>query len=71
VVFPYNLLALKRTAWEGPELRAGKHTIVFDFKEYSTSRPIGPGLGKGGTDVLYVDGRDVAKNSPRTRQELA
>jgi len=29
VVFPYNLLDLKRTAWEGPELRAGKHTIVL------------------------------------------
>ena len=31
-VFLYNLLDLKRTAWEGPELEAGKHTIVFDFK---------------------------------------
>jgi arylsulfatase A-like enzyme len=42
VVFLYNLLDLKRTAWEGPELTAGKHTIVFDFKSD------GPGLGKGG-----------------------
>jgi hypothetical protein len=32
VVFLYNLLDLKRTMWEGPELEAGKHTIVFDFK---------------------------------------
>ena len=32
VVFLYNLLDLKRTTWEGPELEAGKHTIVFDFK---------------------------------------
>ena len=57
VVFLYNLLDLKRTAWEGPELRPGKHTIVFDF------RSDGPGLGKGGTGVLYVDGREVVKNS--------
>jgi arylsulfatase len=57
VVFLYNLLDLKRTAWEGPELAPGKHTIVFDFKSD------GPGLGKGGTGVLYVDGREVAKNS--------
>ena len=28
VVFLYNLLDLKRTTWEGPELAAGKHTIV-------------------------------------------
>jgi len=57
VVFLYNLLDLKRTAWEGPELSAGKHTIVFDFKFD------GPGLGKGGTGVLSVDGKEVAKNS--------
>jgi hypothetical protein len=57
VVFLYNLLDLKRTAWEGPELSAGKHTIVFDFKFD------GPGLGKGGTGVLTVDGKEVAKNS--------
>ena len=31
-MFLYNLLDLKRTTWEGPELGAGKHTIVFDFK---------------------------------------
>jgi arylsulfatase A-like enzyme len=56
-VFLYNLLDLKRTTWEGPELAPGKHTIVFDF------RSDGPGLGKGGTGVLYVDGKEVAKNS--------
>jgi len=53
VVFLYNLLDLKRTIWEGPELSAGKHTIVFDFKLD------GPGLGKGGTGVLSVDGKEV------------
>ncbi len=55
VVFLYNLLDLKRTIWEGPELSAGKHTIVFDFKLD------GPGLGKGGTGVLSVDGKEVDK----------
>ena len=42
VVFLYNLLGLKRIAWEGPELKPGKHTIVFDFKYDGT------GFGKGG-----------------------
>src|SRR4029078_4852565 len=57
VVFLYNLLNLKRTIWEGPELVPGKHTIVFDFKSD------GPGLGKGGTGVLSVDGKEVARKS--------
>ncbi len=56
-VFLYNLLDLKRTAWEGPELGAGKHTIVFDFK------CDGPALGAGGTGVLSVDGKEVARKS--------
>ncbi len=56
-VFLYNLLNLKRTVWAGPELGAGKHTIVFDYK------PDSPGLGKGGTGVLSVDGKEVARNS--------
>jgi arylsulfatase len=57
VVFLYNLLDLKRTIWEGPELEAGKHTIVFDYT------PDGPGLGKGGSGVLSVNGKEVARNS--------
>jgi arylsulfatase A-like enzyme len=56
-VFLYNFLDLKRTTWAGPELSAGKHTIVFDFKSD------GPGLAKGGTGVLLVDGKEVARNS--------
>ena len=55
--FIYNLLNLKRTIWSGPELGAGKHTIVFDFKSD------GPGLGKGGTGVLSVDGKEVDRKS--------
>jgi len=56
-VFLYNLLDMKRTIWDGPELGAGKHTIVFDYKID------GPGLGKGGTGVLYVDGKEVDRKS--------
>ena len=54
-IFLFNLLDLKRTTWAGPELKAGKHTVVFDFKSY------GPGLGKDGTGVLSVDGKEVAR----------
>ncbi len=57
VVFLYNLLDLKRTTWEGPELGAGRHTIVFSYQ------PAEPGLGKGGTGVLSVDGKEVARNT--------
>jgi len=57
-VFTYNLLGLVRFRCEGPDaLPPGKHTIVFDFK-YD-----GPGFGKGGTGVLSVDGKEVAKKS--------
>ena len=55
-VFIYNLLDLKRTTWSGPALNAGKHTIVFDFKSD------GPGLGKGGTGIFSVDGKEVSRN---------
>ena len=62
-VFTYNLLDLKRTRWEGgvgshdvmgDSLSAGKHTIVFDFT-YD-----GPGIAKGGSGVLKVDGKVLA-----------
>jgi len=65
-VFVYNLLDMERFRWEGgvgiedwlgDSLKAGQHTIVFDFK-YD-----GPGPGKGGTGVLSVDGKDVARKS--------
>jgi len=63
-VFVYNLLNLKRYRfeggvgaddWLGKSLKAGKHTIAFDFK-YD-----GPGLGKSGTGTLTVDGKLVSK----------
>src|SRR5689334_2588603 len=61
-VFTYNLLALEKFRWEGPQaLTPGKHTILFDFK-YD-----GPGMGKGGTGVLSVDSKEVAsKTIPHT-----
>ena len=41
----------------GDALKPGKHTIVFDFK-YD-----GPGPGKGGTGVLSVDGKELARKT--------
>ncbi len=57
-VFLYNLLDLERFRWEAPQaLAPGKHTIVFEFT-YD-----GPGVGKGGTGVLGVDGTEVVNQS--------
>ena len=65
-VFVYNMLDLERFRWEGgvgaedwlgSGLKPGKHTIVFDFK-YD-----GPGPGKGGTGVLTVDGKELARKT--------
>ena len=61
-VFTYVQLTTERFRWESPDaLTPGKHTIVFDF-QYD-----GPGFGKGGTGVLSVDGKEVArKTMPHT-----
>jgi arylsulfatase len=68
-VFDYNLLDMERFRWEGgvggligddlfgKALKPGKHTIMFDFK-YN-----GPGPGKGGTGVLSVDGKEMARKT--------
>jgi arylsulfatase A-like enzyme len=54
-VFVYNLLDLARPRIEAPRsLSAGTHTVDFVFT-YN-----GPGLGKGGTAVMKVDGAEVA-----------
>ena len=54
-VFLYNFMDLERFRWEGSDaLSPGKHTIVFDFKSD------GPGMAKGGSGVLKVDGQEVA-----------
>jgi hypothetical protein len=72
-VFLWNLVALERIRWEGADsLAPGKHTLEFDFKyaglgagtlafgNYS-------GLGRSGTGVLKVDGKEVAsKKMERT-----
>ena len=68
-VFVYNLLDLERFRWEGgvggrigkdwfgKALKPGKHTLGFDFK-YD-----GPGPGRGGTGVLSVDGKELARKT--------
>jgi hypothetical protein len=54
-VFTYNFLDLERFQWKGRQtIPAGKHTIEFDFS-YD-----GPGVAKGGTGVLKVDGQQAA-----------
>lgn len=54
-VFNFNMLFLKQYQWAGEEvLTAGKHTIVYDLT-YD-----GPGIGKGGSGELMVDGKVVA-----------
>ena len=54
-VFDYNMLILAQYRWVADQaLTAGKHTIVFDYT-YD-----GPGIAKGGSGVLKVDGQVVA-----------
>jgi hypothetical protein len=53
-VFDYNMLILAQYRGEGQQpLSPGKHTIVYDYT-YD-----GPGIAKGGTGVLKVDGQVV------------
>jgi len=60
-VFTWNLVALERVKWQGKDaLAPGKHTLEFDWK-YD-----GPGLGKGGTGTLKVDG-NVVESHPMPR----
>jgi hypothetical protein len=54
-VFNYNMLTLAQYQWVAPDaLTPGKHTIVFDYT-YD-----GPGIAKGGSGELSVDGAVVA-----------
>jgi hypothetical protein len=65
-VFLWNLVDLKRIRWEAPDaLTPGKHTLEFDFKYDGLG--LGTlafnsisGIGRPGTGVLKVDGKDVA-----------
>jgi hypothetical protein len=53
-VFDYDMMFLAQYRWASKDaLAAGKHTIAYDFT-YD-----GPGIGKGGTGVLKVDGKEV------------
>jgi arylsulfatase len=57
-VFTHNLAGLMRLRWAGTApLTPGKHSVVFDFA-YD-----GPGLGRGGTGRLLVDGVEVANHA--------
>jgi len=57
---------LKRVRWEGPgALTPGKHTLEFDFKYDGLGAGTlafnsMSGIGRGGTGVLKVDGKEVA-----------
>ncbi len=54
-VFNYNMLILAQYQWVGQQaLTPGKHSIVFDYT-YA-----GPGIAKGGSGVLKLDGKVVA-----------
>ncbi len=65
--FTMNLLDIERPKWQAPEaLPPGKHTVVFDWK----MEPQGPPLGRGGSGVLSVNGKEVAKRSLPRMQPL-
>ena len=54
--FYYNAINVAHYSIRAKDaLKPGRHTIVFDF-QYD-----GGGIGKGGTGILTVDGRQVAK----------
>jgi arylsulfatase len=66
-VFVWNLVDLKRVRWQGAApVPPGKHTLEFEFaydglgmgtlafNDFS-------GIGRGGTGVLEVDGKEVAR----------
>jgi arylsulfatase A-like enzyme len=56
--FTWNMIQLEHVKWQGKEaLKPGKHTLVFDWK-YD-----GPGMGKGGTGTLKIDGSTVDSKS--------
>jgi arylsulfatase len=65
-VFLWNLVDLKRVRWEGADaLSPGKHTLEFDFKYDGLGMGTlafnnMSGIGRSGTGVLKVDGKEVA-----------
>ncbi|MFO1476249.1 MAG: arylsulfatase [Verrucomicrobiota bacterium] len=72
-VWLWNLIDLERVKWEGPDaLTPGKHVLEYDFKYDGLGAATlafnnFSGLGRPGTGVLKVDGKEVAtKTLPRT-----
>lgn len=70
-VFLYNFFDVQRTRWERPDaLSPGKHTLEFDFKydglgvATHTFNDVS-GIGRGGTGVLKVDGKEVTRQTMR------
>ncbi|TWU18957.1 arylsulfatase [Allorhodopirellula heiligendammensis] len=65
-VFLWNLVDLDRQRWEGhEEIAPGKHTIEFDFQydglgDGTLAFNSMSGIGRSGTGILKVDGREVA-----------
>ena len=68
-VFLWNLVDLKRMRWEGAQaLFPGKHTLEFDFRYDGLGMGTLAfnnlsGIGRGGTGVLKVDGKEVARQT--------
>jgi arylsulfatase A-like enzyme len=68
-VFLYNFFDLQRLRWEGPDaLSPGKHMLEFDFKYDGLGAGTlafnnVSGIGRGGTGVLKVDGKEVAQQN--------
>jgi arylsulfatase A-like enzyme len=68
-VFLWNLVDLKRVRWEGPDvLSPGTHTLEFDFKYDGLGMGTlafnsMSGIGRSGTGVLRVDGKEVARQT--------
>ena len=72
-VWLWNMIDLERVSWNGPDaLTPGRHTVEFEFKYDG----LGPGtlafnnfsgVGRGGTGILRVDGKEVATRTlPKT-----
>jgi len=68
-VFNWNLVGLKWIRWEGPDaLPPGKHMLEFDFKYDGLGMGTLAfnslsGIGRSGTGVLKVDGKEVARQT--------
>ncbi len=66
-VWLWNLVDLRRIKWEGPEaLSPGRHLIEFDFRydglgDGTLAFNNMSGIGRPGTGVLKVDGKEVAR----------